>query len=484
MNDLRLARTGVHQRGMSMIEVVGALAIASAMTVGLAGIATMSVEDTKAQQTATYHAELHKGVTTWMAVAANRSAVIAAANTTTPYKITLVSLQPYLPAGFGATNPYLQSPCVLAYYDSTKSRIEVAVTSEGGTVIDDGQLGYIVAHAGTGAGAIYASAPTIARGAFGGWQAPVSTYTSGNAANRCAATQANAGHLLSLLPFDETGLYSMTGAGEWLARNVIPGRPELNRMNTTLDMGDNRLVNLQDLYEVPATACTVAIEGRDGKTSTGQPRRCLSGVWAAVTCGTGDLAVDSTGKVSSCQGGLWKAQGSAYWEDPIDKKVNLDAITCNASILGQTRVVRDASDGAGRPRAYTCNGTAWTPLALDENGNLSIPGTLNVTGTATLARVDGTLEVASVAVAGGACAPNKRLAMDANGGLLSCKSGLWTAPGGGSYGGGYMVWRVSGGCAQANPRTGACNCPAGFHGIFVGMAYNSNPWDLVGIVCN
>lgn len=471
---LRQARYSVQQRGVTLLEVMGGLAVGSIMIAGLATMASVSIEDTKAQQAALHQNALGKAVVNWMSDAANRNAVTSTATLSVPRKITLAELTPHLPAGFSAENPYRQTVCVMAYYDSSTKRIEAAVTTEGGSAINDAQLGYIVAHAGSGAGAIYASQPTVARGAFGSWQVTVTDYTTTSAARNCSGSPAAAGRLMSLLPFDESGLFGMTGAGEWLARNAIPGRPDLNRMNTTLDMGDNRVVGLQQVLNVPTDTCTAAREGKAGRTTTGAPRLCSSGAWVAAACSTGDLASGSDGKLLSCQAGVWKSQGSAFWEDAVTNVAALPG--CSASISGQTRVVLNGGEagGAGRARAYTCNGAGWVALGLDNLGNLSVPGTVtatnvNVSGTVTTNAVNASGRVTSadivtqrvydandtnfyidpasssrlnyldiegvqinqVATEGTACAPNGRVARDTGGLLLSCQSGVWRNGAGG-----------------------------------------------------
>lgn len=439
------------QSGASLLEVMGALAVGTVMLVGLTTIVSSSLDDAKAQQTALYQNQLAKAVIQWVGGAANRQSIIDTATTTTPRKITLAELAPFLPPSYASANPFMQTPCAMAYFDSGTGRIEVALTTEGGTAIDDAQLGYIVAHGGTGAGAIYSSDPNTARGAFGGWQAPVASYTTTDATRRCGPDPATEGRLLSLLPFDQAGLYALTGAGEWLARNEIPGRPELNRMNTTLDMGNNRVAGLQEIYDTTSTACTVALEDALGRSVSGLTQRCTSGVWSlSAGCGpsvdTGDLARGPGGELLSCQAGLWRTQGSAYWQDPV-----LDASVlpgCDATGLGQTRVVMDAADGAGRPRAYTCNGATWQPLALDNDGNLYVPGTLAVedlatfngnvqvgdtsvgaagSGAATGTIAMGTAEIKLIVTEGSACGshPNGTIARDTAGLLLSCQSGVW-----------------------------------------------------------
>jgi hypothetical protein len=224
-------------------------------------------------------------------------------------------------------------------------------------------------------------------------------------------------------------------------RDAIPGRPELNRMNTDLDMGSNSVTGLRVVSE--------------GSSCSGVAR--------------GTLASDSTGRVMSCQGGSWQLQGSRYWRDPVARYANLGA--CTAAQLGMTRIARNANDGAKRPRAYTCNGSSWRPLGLDQNGDLrvernqyvvgnsnvgsqtvrgnqtvngdlrvgrnqyvvgnsnvgsqTVRGNQTVQGQATINKLAGNLTVQSVATAGTACSPNGRIARDRNGLLLSCQSGRW-----------------------------------------------------------
>lgn len=188
-------------------------------------------------------------------------------------------------------------------------------------------------------------------------------------------------------------------------------------------------------------------------------------------CATnGALASDATGKVLSCVAGAWKNQGSAYWEDPVASYAALPA--CTAAIAWQTRVVQTPTVGAG-PRAYTCSGATltWKALAVDDAGNLTVPGSAAVNGvvaagvsaatstvgaacaSGTVAQttagvilycdtntstyraasagevVANTIQVAGVFVEGAACpngtADNGRVSRDSTGLILSCQSGVW-----------------------------------------------------------
>lgn len=240
-------RTRKQQRGITLVEILASLSIMTLLTVGITAITLSSVEDSKSQQAALYQSQLGRAVKNWLGNPANRNAVAAAATTTTPVKVTLAQLAQWLPPGFSASNAYRQSPCVMVYFNAGANRLEAAITTEGGDAIDDAQLGYVVTHAGEGAGAIYARAPTVARGPYNSWSTALGNYTTAAAARQCSGTPAAAGRLISLLAMDRHGTNALGGAGEWLARNQIAGRPDLNRMNTAIDMNNNDVANARDL---------------------------------------------------------------------------------------------------------------------------------------------------------------------------------------------------------------------------------------------
>lgn len=152
-----------------------------------------------------------------------------------------------------------------------------------------------------------------------------------------------------------------------------------------------------------------------------------------AACATnGVVARDANGAVMSCQSGAWRSQGSAFWQDPVVNAASLPA--CNATSIWQTRVVENPTVGSG-PRAYTCNGASWQALAVNDAGNITIPGLMTaanatITGATTTNQLAGNLEVTVTATVNTACSPNGRIARDANGLLLSCQSGLWKGGGG------------------------------------------------------
>lgn len=410
------------QSGFTLIELMVALVIVAALSSGIYKVLIQDVE----RQKAAIAAENMKiiGQAAKRYIQDNYSGILAVATATQPALITtgMLSSAGYLAGGFSATNAYGHNMCVLVS-ELAPGELQALVVAEGGDAINDMDLGAMVGQLGGAGGAVYSDSPTVINGARGGWSTPVSTFDNRvndlnrNCAGAAGRVRVQAGRPVMALWFAEGDVN--TGV---IHRDAIPGRPELNRMNTDLDMGSNSVTGLRVVSE--GSSC--------------------SGV------ASGTLASDSTGRVMTCQGGSWQMQGSRYWRDPVASYANLGA--CSANELGMTRIARNANDGASRPRAYTCNGSSWRPLGLDQNGDLrvernlyvvgssnvgsqTVRGNQTVQGRATINELAGNLTVQSVATAGTACSPNGRIARDSNGLLLSCQSGSWEkAQGGGGDG--------------------------------------------------
>jgi hypothetical protein len=98
--------------------------------------------------------------------------------------------------------------------------------------------------------------------------------------------------------------------------------------------------------------------------------------------------------------------GGGSWKTPV---ASFAALPAASNTLGDVRLTTDFN------RAYAWNGASWNALAIDQNGNISIPGTATmanavITGTATV---------------GNGCPTNGTVAQDGTGLLLSCQSGVW-----------------------------------------------------------
>lgn len=455
------------QRGLSLLEAMVSLGILAAVVTGTMTVASRYSDDTRAIVAAQHLEAIGQAAESW--IQDNRASytgparVFLKAGTAAGFE----SLDAYLPPGLGATNGYGHETCVIVNVLPDGAIEALAVADHDGTgAHDDATLALIANSIGASGGGVYAMDTTRLLGSNGGWDLVISTsrFTGtygGTAMKKCSGSAGTP--LATGTPVMALWMENAALASPFLYRDAIPGHPELNRMNAPLDMGGNRLGGLVSLMDsTVGGSCSGATSGRFGVDGSGNTVQCNGTAWVSTggNCGTGfsmgDLASNWEGKVYSCQGTTWREQGggSAFWGDPVANFAGLPA--CGASSQGATRIVRDAADGANRPRAYTCYGAAWVALALDNSGNLNVPGiataamvrannafSLNgvtvingsrsltnithadIAGTATINKLAGNLEVTVVATEGGACTPNGRVARNTDGLLLSCQSGVW-----------------------------------------------------------
>ena len=380
-----------------------ALAIIALTSIGLARLADRYATDVKNTVVADQLKRTAEAARSY--IKDNYSTIVATATSSTPFLITntmLVSAG-YLPTGTPATNGFGQSTCTLVLQPSA-NKLQGLVVAEGGTTVDDVTLGALVSLIGSSAGSVLLSSPSTITGAMGGWSIPVATYDNrtNNQNRRCDGTTSGAvrvqvGHNAVALWFENSFAQAST-----LYRDAVPGQPQLNTMNTPIVFNSTQTVG---------AACT----------------------------SSGALANDASGAVINCTGGAWKSiGGSMYWGDPAADFASLG--TCSASALGVTKVARTPG-----PRAYTCDGSSWVALAVDNSGNLTVPGTLTA----------GKVSLNDVVTAGAACSTTGQVSRDSTGQILSCQSGTWKSMGGADGLGYGQTWQfyihgTSSGCGSSN----------------------------------
>jgi hypothetical protein len=266
----------------------------------------------------------------------------------------------YLSPAFKDINPYGQTTQVEVLQPSA-GNLDTKVITIGGITIPDTQGPDIATKVGAAGGFIPSTAPTTAKGSYGGW-----TETLAN------NTKPGAGHLVGLLYFSNGQLIT-----DFLHRHSVAGHPEANAMYTPLNMKAIAVEDTSDALCIVGDATTY-----------------------------GRIAADATGAVLSCQNGVWKKQGSSYWKDPV----NSFAVLPTTDQIGTVRMTTDTG------RGFMWNGTAWTPLALDQDGNLTLPGTMTA----------GKVQFSDVVVENTACPTDGLVARDSTGLILSCQSGVWS----------------------------------------------------------
>ncbi|APR40125.1 shufflon system plasmid conjugative transfer pilus tip adhesin PilV [Paraburkholderia sp. SOS3] len=352
------------QRGFTIVELLAALAIASLAFAGIAMMVNTSLEDARGQQAAQYQSRLAQAAA--QLIQQNATALGAAATTTKPVTVKLqgapYQLSTYLPDGVQNENAYGQTPCLFVYATSNGGLQGLLVT-EGGRTIPDAQLGYIAANAGPGGGSIPAAQNTggAALGAYGAWR-----FAAPNPANvSCSGVKTGVGHLVSeIFPDNSQGQNT-----DFLYRVSVPGNPTANTMQVPIvlaqqtdfspctaaagslaadassnlltcsggqwqpqaslhwrdpvasasDLGDTAKVphprlgdvamttNTGRAYTFNGTAWQALAVDEAGNLNLGN-RQAQGNSCAPNAVDTTPVTTDGTGRVLSCQNGIWQTQ--------------------------------------------------------------------------------------------------------------------------------------------------------------------------------
>ena len=133
-------------------------------------------------------------------------------------------------------------------------------------------------------------------------------------------------------------------SADYLYRNAVPGDLQANTMNAPLIMS---------AVETVGASCA----------------------------SSGAIAQDGSGSLLSCQSGTWQAVGGGQWKPPV---ATYGALPGSGNTPGDVRLATDTD------RAFAWNGGSWVALAVDQNGNLTVPNSETVGGTGSFAHNIGT----------------------------------------------------------------------------------------------
>ncbi|MBP0597291.1 shufflon system plasmid conjugative transfer pilus tip adhesin PilV [Herbaspirillum sp. LeCh32-8] len=350
----RLPSQAHRQRGIAMIEILGALAIGAALVMGLSSVMDTSLEDVKGQQAAYHQSQIVAASQKY--IAANSGSLqgsLPAASSLVAVGVPQLIAGKFLAAGTLTKNVYGQTPCLLIRQPDpvgAPGQFDAMVVTSGGTQIPAKAIAMIAASAGPGGGYINTTDPGNARGS--NWSNSTALYrsTTCSGGSNLTGGSGDGGHLASNLFYDGPGQV----ATDFLYRSAVPGRPELNRMNTPIRMASAALVSIGSSC---LNSAGVAEAGMAIDTAT----RGL------VVCGTA---------------GVWTSP--SQWKSPVASYAGLPA---SGNGIGDVRMV------TGLSRAFTFNGSSWVALAVDQNGNLNVPSTMTAANVRTTQNIlaDGTI---------------------------------------------------------------------------------------------
>jgi hypothetical protein len=358
-------------RGITLVEMLGAIALLAVLSAGAAALVHAGLEDTRGQHAGRHQSAVVEATERYVR---EHHAELLTATAGAPVAVPLAVMAGLLPAGFRTTNAYGQTPCA-RIVQPTPGQLNALIVAEGGESIPARDIAYVAAHAGRGGGQIIASEPRAAQGAFGAWRLDLAPYEAVTCSTPGPGA-AEANRLASALFFDGP----QSSAVDYLYRREVPGHPELNAMEVPLGLQGRAVVVENDASDPMCSAADPLSQGRIG--------------------------VNTAGQLLSCQSGVWRRQGSAYWKDPVATAAALPAL---GNTHGDVRLTLDTS------RAFAWTGARWQALAVDENGNFNAPGT--ATGRY--------LQVTSLESIGTACGADGLISKDTAGLLLTCLGGRW-----------------------------------------------------------
>ncbi|MDR3535217.1 MAG: shufflon system plasmid conjugative transfer pilus tip adhesin PilV [Acetobacteraceae bacterium] len=161
---------------------------------------------------------------------------VATASSPATITVPMLQLQGFLSTNTSAVNAYGQTWQVQVLQPQP-GVLQALVLSQGGTPVPTQIAPAIAAMAGAEGGFVPAAGQygslnsTVAQGAYGGWQVPLTGYTN-----------PGPGHLVALVQFNNGNL-----TNDYLYRVAVPGQPALNTMQTNLSMGGNSITNANNI---------------------------------------------------------------------------------------------------------------------------------------------------------------------------------------------------------------------------------------------
>ena len=232
------------QRGFTIIEIAFALAIIGILTGAVMAPQIKNWYENQKNAVAASQIKI-VGDAASKYIQDNYTALTSSATATQPVLITVPMLQSagYLQSNVSVRNNLNQAMCVLVK-QPVAGKLQALLVTEGGTALDDINLPAQAAQLGGAGGYVSNANITTIQGVGGGWTLPVSTFDNLNndLGQRCDGTAGRVriqpGHSVMALWFTSEDVTAGV-----LYRNAVPGKPELNRMNTSIDMNGQNLNN-------------------------------------------------------------------------------------------------------------------------------------------------------------------------------------------------------------------------------------------------
>ncbi|UXF74685.1 shufflon system plasmid conjugative transfer pilus tip adhesin PilV (plasmid) [Stenotrophomonas maltophilia] len=440
------------QRGLALIELVIALSILAAISIGIISVMRSQAQSKQVAVAANQLVEFTKATERY--VQNEYTTIIGAAGPTTPVVITVATLQSagLLPASYPAASVFGQVPTGRARKASA-STLETLVIYSGGVALSQGdldELAGLAAQQGVAGGYVGASDTTRAVGVLGAWSLPLSNFGIAPGAGRVASNVSYTNEAVT-----DTALH----------RQATPGRPELNRMNTAIDMANNDINGAGRVaaQNVDASNGITANQISIGKSSFG----ATSYPYETIQLAPG---FNMRFAIGSREHAVFANDGGTTFNGNVNA-ANVNAANVYASdIVGYNSVqgsevyangwFRSRGQGGWYSEAYGGGWHMTDTTWIRAYNNKSIytagemrAGTLSAEGRMT----SNDLKLNRLETEGAGCGENGLTARTNEGKMLSCTNGVWRG------GGGINTVVVTGpraGCVDPT-RSSFATCPAG-----------------------
>lgn len=353
-----------NQAGFAAIEMIVVL-ILVVSALGFGSQAMFDHADNMAGQSAADHQKIISDAAAAY-IKDNYSAILGVATPTVPATITVTMLKNtgYLQPSVTDINNFGQSYSVLAI-KPTPTKLQTLVITTGGETISETNIRRISKQVGARGGYVSNLDTTIVEGSFAEWNVPLASY----------GVAPGAGHLATALFFDDGAL-----TNDYLYRNAVAGHPEVNEMNTSINMKGNNLNNAANVNATNINATTAAVTGNATVAGT-------------IQAGT----TDTTGETYT--GGWFRTRGDTGWYN---------------------------EKWAG---GWYMTDPSWVRSYGDKNvytGGEMRAGKLTSSGRTEVGEY---LQLDGVATEGAGCSSNGLIGRNASGLTLSCQSGIWKGGG-------------------------------------------------------
>lgn len=332
--------------GLTLFETTMVLIIAIfAMTLG-ASIYSDYLKNQSNQVTAQQMVDVSRAFAKYMQD--NYAHVLNEAGPTGLVNISIDELKPdYISESFKNMNPFGQEYVFAARKpDPTKNMLEAIVYTRGGDAIEPNRALAISQMIGASGGFTLKDGDEFAvRSTFDGFDLNLADYD---------ANPGGSGKLVSALFLNEMGMI----ATDFLYRNAVPGHPELNRMNTSIDMGGNSLNNTDTVNAVRANVAGEVVAG--GVTASGDVR------------GNNLIATDAVyGNNFTAYGGVTAGHMFSHGDIATNSQVRGNTVRANGRLSGGEYLQLDGTANLGwgcegnliarnaEGKVLTCQGGIW-----------------------------------------------------------------------------------------------------------------------------